>query len=198
MLATDGMLTKVFADQSLACWRVWLGLLTAIASGRNAERTRSTVTSGRALLRGSRAAGRGGRAPIARTNPHFRPSKTLNNCYLLFNNGGGCYGCAWTPHRRQRPRSTTALKRNRLVLEQARAVGPLGEAKNTRLSGRVPAGLIERQRSGLTYLPIPNFQSSRCRAWRLKTISALVLSGAREASRQISILPFDLQERCGG
>lgn len=36
-----------------------------------------------------------------------------------------------------------AQKRNRLVLEQARAVGLLGEAKNTRLSGRVPAGLIE-------------------------------------------------------
>jgi hypothetical protein len=36
-----------------------------------------------------------------------------------------------------------ALKRNRLVLEQARAVGLLGEAKNRRLSGRVPAGLIE-------------------------------------------------------
>lgn len=37
----------------------------------------------------------------------------------------------------------SALKRNRLVLEQARAVGLLGEAKDTRLSGRVPAGLIE-------------------------------------------------------
>ena len=36
-----------------------------------------------------------------------------------------------------------ALKRNRLVLKQARAVGLLGEAKNMRLSGRVPAGLIE-------------------------------------------------------
>ena len=36
-----------------------------------------------------------------------------------------------------------ALERNRLVLEQARAVGLLGEAKDTRLSGRVPAGLIE-------------------------------------------------------
>ncbi|MDE5444409.1 hypothetical protein GWG65_23750 [Bradyrhizobium sp. CSA207] len=36
-----------------------------------------------------------------------------------------------------------ALTRNRLVLEQARAVGLLGKAKNTRLSGRVPAGLIE-------------------------------------------------------
>jgi len=36
-----------------------------------------------------------------------------------------------------------ALKRNRLVLDQARAVGLLGEAKDTRLSGRVPAGLIE-------------------------------------------------------
>ncbi len=36
-----------------------------------------------------------------------------------------------------------ALKRNRLVLQQARAVGLLGEAKNKRLSGRVPAGLIE-------------------------------------------------------
>ncbi|MCA1549932.1 hypothetical protein I6F36_24170 [Bradyrhizobium sp. BRP19] len=36
-----------------------------------------------------------------------------------------------------------ALKRNRLVLEQARAVGLLGGAKKMRLSGRVPAGLIE-------------------------------------------------------
>jgi hypothetical protein len=36
-----------------------------------------------------------------------------------------------------------ALKRNRLVLEQARAVGLLGAAKNTRLSGRVPAGLVK-------------------------------------------------------
>ncbi|WP_370130641.1 hypothetical protein [Bradyrhizobium yuanmingense] len=36
-----------------------------------------------------------------------------------------------------------ALERNRLVLEQARAVGLLGEAKDTRLSGRVPAGLLE-------------------------------------------------------
>lgn len=30
-----------------------------------------------------------------------------------------------------------ALTRNKLVLEQARAVGLLGSAKNTRLSGRV-------------------------------------------------------------
>lgn len=36
-----------------------------------------------------------------------------------------------------------ALKRNRLVLEQARAVGLLGSAKDTRLSVRLPAGLIE-------------------------------------------------------
>ncbi|CCM78052.1 hypothetical protein [Rhizobium mesoamericanum] len=36
-----------------------------------------------------------------------------------------------------------ALTRNRLVLEQAKAVGLLGTAKNTRLSGRVPAELIE-------------------------------------------------------
>ena len=36
-----------------------------------------------------------------------------------------------------------ALKRNRLVIEQAHAVGLLGEVKDTRLSGRVPAGLIE-------------------------------------------------------
>ncbi|RWP30292.1 hypothetical protein [Mesorhizobium sp.] len=32
---------------------------------------------------------------------------------------------------------------NRLVLEQARSVGLLGAAKNTRLSGRVPSDLIE-------------------------------------------------------
>ncbi len=48
---------------------------------------------------------------------------------------------------RNRPSTETeehiALKRNRLVLEQARALGLLGEKKNTRLSGRVPAGLIE-------------------------------------------------------
>jgi hypothetical protein len=45
-----------------------------------------------------------------------------------------------------------ALKRNRLVLEQARAVGLLGEARNARLSGRVPAGLIEaaKKRSHVT------------------------------------------------
>ena len=36
-----------------------------------------------------------------------------------------------------------ALTRNKLVLEQARAVGLLGTAKNTRLSGRVPSELIE-------------------------------------------------------
>ncbi|MBZ9701636.1 MULTISPECIES: hypothetical protein [unclassified Mesorhizobium] len=36
-----------------------------------------------------------------------------------------------------------ARARNRLVLEQARAVGLLGAAKNTRLSGRVPSELIE-------------------------------------------------------
>jgi hypothetical protein len=36
-----------------------------------------------------------------------------------------------------------ALHRNKLVLDQARAVGLLGAAKNTRLSGRVPSELIE-------------------------------------------------------
>jgi hypothetical protein len=36
-----------------------------------------------------------------------------------------------------------ALTRNKLVLEQARAVGLLGTAKDTRLSGRISAHLIE-------------------------------------------------------
>jgi hypothetical protein len=36
-----------------------------------------------------------------------------------------------------------ARARNRLVLDQARAVGLLGSAKSARLSGRVPASLIE-------------------------------------------------------
>lgn len=36
-----------------------------------------------------------------------------------------------------------ASTRNKLVLEQARAVGLLGTAKNTRLSGRVPSELID-------------------------------------------------------
>ena len=35
-----------------------------------------------------------------------------------------------------------ARARNRLVLDQARAVGLLGSAKSARLSGRVPASLI--------------------------------------------------------
>ena len=64
----------------------------------------------------------------------------LNKYYLMFNKGAAMA---------VRTRTSTdteeyiALKRNRLVLEQARAVGLLGEAKDTRLSGRVPAGLIE-------------------------------------------------------
>jgi len=36
-----------------------------------------------------------------------------------------------------------ASTRNRLVLEQAKAAGLLGSAKDTRLSGRVPSELIE-------------------------------------------------------
>jgi hypothetical protein len=36
-----------------------------------------------------------------------------------------------------------ALARNKLVLEQAKAAGLLGAVKNTRLSGRVPSGLID-------------------------------------------------------
>ncbi|WP_442967616.1 hypothetical protein [Rhizobium sp. BR 362] len=36
-----------------------------------------------------------------------------------------------------------ALKRNKLVLDQARASGLLGNAKNTRLSGRVSSELVE-------------------------------------------------------
>ncbi|MDY6960433.1 MAG: hypothetical protein SV862_00835 [Pseudomonadota bacterium] len=36
-----------------------------------------------------------------------------------------------------------ASARNKLVLDQAKAAGLLGAAKNTRLSGRVPSDLIE-------------------------------------------------------
>jgi hypothetical protein len=36
-----------------------------------------------------------------------------------------------------------ARTRNRLVLEQAKAIGLLGAAKNTRLSGRVPTRLLD-------------------------------------------------------
>jgi hypothetical protein len=36
-----------------------------------------------------------------------------------------------------------ASARNKLVLDQAKAAGLLGAAKNTRLSGRVPSELIE-------------------------------------------------------
>jgi hypothetical protein len=39
-----------------------------------------------------------------------------------------------------------ALARNRVLLEQARAVGLLGPAKNARLSGRVSSELIEAAR----------------------------------------------------
>jgi hypothetical protein len=67
-------------------------------------------------------------------------ANTLNNCYGLFNNETAMTARSGTPTETE---EHIALKRNRLVLEQARAVGLLGEAKNTRLSGRVPAGLIE-------------------------------------------------------
>jgi hypothetical protein len=45
-----------------------------------------------------------------------------------------------------------ARRRNELVLQQARAVGLLGTAKNTHLSGRVPTSLIDaaKQRSHVT------------------------------------------------
>ncbi len=36
-----------------------------------------------------------------------------------------------------------AHRRNKLVLDQARAAGLLSSTKDTRLSGRVPAGLVE-------------------------------------------------------
>ncbi|SEH31063.1 hypothetical protein [Rhizobium sp. NFR12] len=39
--------------------------------------------------------------------------------------------------------ATIASTRNKLVLEQAKAAGLLGAAKNTRVSGRVPSELIE-------------------------------------------------------
>ncbi|MER9016633.1 MULTISPECIES: hypothetical protein [unclassified Mesorhizobium] len=39
--------------------------------------------------------------------------------------------------------ATVASTRNKLVLERAKAAGLLGAAKNTRLSARVPAELIE-------------------------------------------------------
>ncbi len=77
----------------------------------------------------------------SRTDRVAALASTLNKCYALFNKKGG--------HMALRTRTSTnneehiALKRNRLVLEQARAVGLLGEAKDTRLSGRVPAGLVE-------------------------------------------------------
>jgi hypothetical protein len=39
--------------------------------------------------------------------------------------------------------ANVASARNKLVLDQAKAAGLLGAAKNTRLSGRVPSELIE-------------------------------------------------------
>jgi hypothetical protein len=49
-------------------------------------------------------------------------------------------------------RTQAAERRNRLVLEQARASGLLGAGKDARLSGRVSKGLIEaaKRRAGVT------------------------------------------------
>ena len=80
------------------------------------------------------------RAPIAGQGLISGLAKALNNCYILFNVEVVMVVRARTSTETE---EHIALKRNRLVLEQARAVGLLGEAKNTRLSGRVPAGLIE-------------------------------------------------------
>lgn len=41
------------------------------------------------------------------------------------------------------PAQDIVRARNRLVLDQARAVGLLGSAKNTRLAGRVSANLVQ-------------------------------------------------------
>lgn len=46
-------------------------------------------------------------------------------------------------HTAKNSETEVALTRNKLVLDQARAVGLLGSAKNTRLSGRVPSELID-------------------------------------------------------
>ena len=79
-----------------------------------------------------------------RTRPYFRPCKGVEQLLYFVQH--------WEVAMAMRTRTSTeteehiALKRNRLVLEQARAVGLLGEAKNTRLSGRVPAGLIEAEK----------------------------------------------------
>ena len=74
---------------------LWLAITTAIASGRNAERTCSLLGE-RSFEDRERQCVRGGRAPIARQTLISGLAKTLNNCYILFNSGG-CHGCA-DPH----------------------------------------------------------------------------------------------------
>ena len=72
-----------------------LAITTAIASGRSAERTCSLLGE-RSFEGRERQCVRGGRVPIARQTLISSLAKTLNNCYVSFNNGG-CHGYA-DPH----------------------------------------------------------------------------------------------------
>jgi hypothetical protein len=65
----------------------------------------------------------------------------VNILYLSFNRGDSKMSNRGATAAESEER--IAHTRNRLVLEQARAVGLLGAAKTTRLSGRVPPELIE-------------------------------------------------------
>jgi hypothetical protein len=65
----------------------------------------------------------------------------FNTIYVSFNSGESRMSIRGATAAESEERIARA--RNRLVLEQARAVGLLGAAKNTRLSGRVPSELIE-------------------------------------------------------
>ncbi len=85
-----------------------------------------------------------------------------------------------------------ALKRNQLVLDQARAVGLLGEAKNTRLSGRLPAGLLEAAKRRAHVSSDTELLELALSRLALEDDFGPRLVQHKEVFRQISILIFDL------
>jgi hypothetical protein len=85
-----------------------------------------------------------------------------------------------------------ARTRNTLVLDQAREAGLLGGRKAARISGRIPAALLNAAKKRAHVSSIRNYWNSHCRVWYLKTISAGDSCDARGRFRSALILSSDL------
>lgn len=87
-----------------------------------------------------------------------------------------------------------ALTRNKLVLDQARAVGLLGTAKNTRLSGRVPSELIEAAKKRAHVTSDTELLELALARLALEMTLAPASSAGKAAFQRTSTLGFDLLE----